>query len=112
MGWVPWSASRPATNYTGYYTVGMPVETAVVGSATNSPQGVSYMTISSVSSLGVVTYSGKVADGTNFSGSAKLAVEKPGRTRNWAISRCLSPCMRNWEGCLDACICRAAIIPA
>jgi hypothetical protein len=67
-----WSESNPATNYVGYYTVSLSPSTVTGGLA---PTGYSYMTVSvrsGAAKTGRVTYAGKLADGTPYSGSAVL----------------------------------------
>jgi hypothetical protein len=68
----PWSATNPATDYEGYYTVVLSPGTTIGGLA---PLGHSFMTISLTSAStkrGQVTYSGYLADGTHYSGSSVL----------------------------------------
>lgn len=67
-----WSAINPAAEFLGYYTVALLPET-VTGE--HAPTGYSYMTIllKAVSAkTGKVTYAGKLADGSGYSGSAVL----------------------------------------
>lgn len=68
----PWSAASPATDYEGYYTVSLSPGAAAGPLA---PTGYSYMTVSLRSAAlrtGKLTYAGKLADGTSYSGSAVL----------------------------------------
>ena len=68
----PWSALNSATAYVGYYTVVLSPEKVTGGLA---PTGHSYMTVSlkaSSAKTGTVTYAGKLADGTAYSGSSVL----------------------------------------
>jgi len=68
----PWSTVNPATDFLGYYTVALMPET-VTGE--HAPTGYSYMTIllkALSAKTGKVTYAGKLADGTGYSGSAVL----------------------------------------
>ena len=67
-----WSAANPAAEYVGYYTASLSPGTAAGALA---PTGYSYMTLSvrpAAAKTGRVTYAGKLADGTSYSGSAVL----------------------------------------
>jgi len=67
-----WGASNLATDYVGYYTASLSPGTAAGALA---PTGYSYMTLSvrpAAAKTGRVTYAGKLADGTSYSGSTVL----------------------------------------
>jgi hypothetical protein len=78
---VPWNrTTRPASEYVGYYTVSLPVDTgvkdltppaALAPKTSYVPYGGGYLVLS-VAADGKATYSGKLADGTRFSGSTVL----------------------------------------
>ena len=73
-----WSASNPATDYVGYYTVSLS-PSRMTGAL--APTGYSYMTLSllpAAARTGKVTYAGKLADGTSYSGSAVLQLRDDG----------------------------------
>lgn len=77
----PWSTVNPATDFLGYYTVAL-VPEAVEGN--HAPTGFSYMTIllkATSAKTGKVTYAGKLADGTGYSGSAVLQPFADGSAR-------------------------------
>lgn len=73
MDRVGWHATaNPANEYVGYYTVSLPVE--LPGKADDgayTPAGGGYL-VFAVTTAGKTTYSGKLADGTRFSGSTVL----------------------------------------
>ena len=67
-----WNTANQATGYVGYYTVSLAPSPAVGGPAHT---GYSYMTVSllpAAAKIGRVTYAGKLANGTSYSGSAVL----------------------------------------
>lgn len=67
-----WSESNPATDYVGYYTASL---SSAMATGAMAPSGYSYMTLlvrSSAARTGKVTYAGKLADGTSYSGSTVL----------------------------------------
>ena len=68
-------AATPEEGFAGYYTALLQVSEATpeddeVG---NTPEGAGYLTFT-VNATGTVSYGGKLADGTSFSGSSKLMI--------------------------------------
>lgn len=73
-----WSSAHPATAYKGYYTV---VLSPAATTGALAPLGHSFMTISltaAATKTGRATYSGYLANGTPYSGSARLQPREDG----------------------------------
>lgn len=82
-----WSRDNPAAAYAGYYLVSFQPET-VTGAL--APRGYSYMTVllkPSALRHGKVTYAGKLADGTSFSGSTVLQPLEDGTAQMTLFAR-------------------------
>ena len=72
------TAQAELAQYTGYYTVALPVAASVaVGEAGNAQEGAGYVTLT-VKDGGAVALAGKLAEGTAFSASATLLVDSDG----------------------------------
>ena len=73
---VAWSAKNPASNYTGYYTVSLPVQSMEAESVDLAPKGAGYLTLdltgrTSIAN-GTVKWAGLRPNGTAISGSTTL----------------------------------------